>query len=39
MPINWKHFLSKNDVVDGHGSHAALNFGVKVKEHQDKVHT
>ena len=29
--------LSERVVVDGHGCHTALHFGVKVKENQDKV--
>ena len=29
--------LSERVVVDGHGCHAALHFGVKAKENQDKV--
>ena len=28
--------LNKKSVVIGHGCHAALNFGVKAKENQDK---
>ena len=31
--------LSKRVIVDGHGCHTALNFGVKAKENQDKVPT
>ena len=31
--------MSQKVVVDGHGCHTALNFGVKVKENQDKVPT
>ena len=30
-------FLSKRVIVDGHGCHTALHFGVKAKENQDKV--
>ena len=29
--------LSKRVIVDGHGCHTALHFGVKDKENQDKV--
>ena len=29
--------LSERVVVDGHGCHTALHFGVKAKENQDKV--
>ena len=31
--------LSKRVIVDGHGCHTALHFGVKAKENQDKVPT
>ena len=31
--------LSENVIVDGHGCHTALHFGVKAKENQDKVPT
>ena len=31
--------LSKRMIVDGHGCHTALHFGVKAKENQDKVPT
>ena len=31
--------LSERVIVDGHGCHAALQFGVKAKENQDKVPT
>ena len=31
--------VSEGVVVDGHGHHTALHFGVKAKENQDKVHT
>ena len=31
--------LTENVVVDGHGCHTALIFGVKAKENQDKVPT
>ena len=31
--------LSEKVVVDGHGFHTALHFGVKAKENQDKVPT
>ena len=31
--------LSESVIVDGHGCHTALNFGVKAKENQDKVPT
>ena len=30
-------FLSERVVVDGHGCHTALHFGVKLKQTQDKV--
>ena len=29
--------LSERVIVDGHGCHTALHFGVKAKENQDKV--
>ena len=32
-----QHSLSERVVVDGHGCHTALHFGVKAKENQDKV--
>ena len=32
-------FLSESVVVDGHGYHTVLHFGVKAKENQDKVPT
>ena len=32
-------YLSKRVIVDGHGCHTALHFGVKAKENQDKVPT
>ena len=38
-PINCSHTLSGRVVVDGHGCHAALHFGVKAKENLDKVPT
>ena len=31
--------LSERVIVDGHGCHTALHFGVKAKEKQDKVPT
>ena len=31
--------LSKRVIVDGHGCHTALHFGVKAKENQNKVPT
>ena len=31
--------LSERVVVDGHGYHIALHFGIKAKENQDKVPT
>ena len=31
--------LSERVIVDGHGCHTALHFGVKTKENQDKVPT
>ena len=31
--------LSERGIVDGHGCHTALHFGVKAKENQDKVPT
>ena len=31
--------LSERVVVDGHGCHTVLHFGVKAKENQDKVPT
>ena len=31
--------LNERVIVDGHGCHTALNFGVKAKENQDKVPT
>ena len=31
--------LSERVIVDGHGCHAALHFGVKAKENQNKVPT
>ena len=31
--------LSERMIVDGHGCHTALHFGVKAKENQDKVPT
>ena len=31
--------LSEKVIVDGHGCHTALHFGVKAKENQDKVPT
>ena len=31
--------LSERVIVDGHGCHTALHFGVKAKENQDKVPT
>ena len=34
-----KPSLSKRVIVDGHGCHTALHFGVKAKENQDKVPT
>ena len=38
MPINCSLF-SERVIVDGHGCHTALHFGVKAKENQDKVPT
>ena len=32
-------FLSKRVLVDGHGCHTALHYGVKALENQDKVST
>ena len=32
-------FLSERVVVDGHGCHVALHFGVKAKVNQDKIPT
>ena len=34
-----QHSLSEKVIVDGHGCHTALHFGVKAKENQDKVPT
>ena len=34
-----KHSLSERVIVDGHGCHTVLNFGVEAKENQDKVPT
>ena len=34
-----KHYYNSNLIVDGHGCHTALHFGVKAKENQDKVPT
>ena len=31
--------MSERVIVDGHGCHTALHFGVKAKENQDKVPT
>ena len=31
--------LSEMVIVDGHGWHTTLHFGVKAKQNQDKVHT
>ena len=31
--------LSERVIVDGHGCHTALHFGVKAKENQDKIPT
>ena len=31
--------LSEKVIVDGHGCHTALHFGIKVKENQNKVST
>ena len=31
--------LSEKVIIDGHGCHTALHFGVKAKENQDKVPT
>ena len=31
--------LSERIIVDEHGCHTALCFGVKAKENQDKIHT
>ena len=39
MPINCSLSLSESVIVDGHGCHTALHFGVKAKENQDKVPT
>ena len=40
MPINCRLLLtSERVVVDGHGCHTALHFGVKANENQDKVPT
>ena len=38
MPINCSP-LSERVIVDGHGCHTALHFGVKAKENQDKAPT
>ena len=38
MPIP-QPSLSERVIVDGHGCHTALHFGVKAKENQDKVPT
>ena len=32
-------FLNERVIVDGHGCHTALHFGVKAKENQDKIPT
>ena len=34
-----QHSLSKRVIVDGHGCHTTLHFGVKAKENQAKVPT
>ena len=34
---NLQPSLSERVVVDGHGCHTAIHFGVKAKENQDKV--
>ena len=34
-----QHSLSERMIVDGHGCHTALHFGVKAKENQNKVPT
>ena len=39
MPIKLQPSLSERVVVDGHGCHTALHFGVKAKENQEKVPT
>ena len=39
MPIKLQPSLSERVVVDGHGCHTALHFGVKAKEKQEKVPT
>ena len=36
---NLQPSLSEKVIVDGHGCHSALHFGVKAKENQDKVPT
>ena len=36
MPINCSLSLSERVIVDGHGYHTALHFGVKSTENQDK---
>ena len=36
---NLQPSLSEKVIVDGHGCHSALLFGVKAKENQDKVPT
>ena len=39
MPIKCRPSLSERGVVDVHGCHIALHFGVKAKEKQEKVPT
>ena len=39
MPINCSLFCSERVIVDGHGCHTTLNFGVKAKENHDRVPT
>ena len=39
MPIKMQPSLNERVVVDGHGYHTALYFGVKAKENQDRVPT
>ena len=38
-PLRSLSSLSERVVVDGHGCHTALHFGVKAKENQDRVPT
>ena len=37
MTLKLQTSLTENAVVDGHGCHTDLNFGVKAKEYQDKI--